>query len=190
MSVSPSDDPSHHEPQRLEADAAHDALASPLNTALQRMYGDGIHGPVVKNYARLLEQVVKGATGIIEDDSIYPVGEVDTLDQLQENESYRTLGFRSLGQLAVIRLNGGLGSSMGLSRAKSLLPIRGALSNRNSRAPSSSRKALPIRSELRQPRRHGKPGHLWISGTQSLSISHGDLQTNRSRHKGWAPRSR
>jgi hypothetical protein len=33
------------------------------------MYGDGIHGPVVKNYARLLEQVVKGATGIIEEDS-------------------------------------------------------------------------------------------------------------------------
>jgi UTP--glucose-1-phosphate uridylyltransferase len=91
------------------------------------MYEDGMPEAVVKNYARLFEQVIQGDTGIIEEASIEPVGALDTLEQIQGAEIYRTVGLRALGQLAVIRLNGGLGSSMGMPNAKSLLPIRGAL---------------------------------------------------------------
>jgi UTP--glucose-1-phosphate uridylyltransferase len=91
------------------------------------MRADGASAAVVRNYQRLLEQVLKGATGIIHDDVIEPVGDIDTLHHIRENETYRTVGMKALGQLAVIRLNGGLGSSMGMPNAKSLLPIRGNL---------------------------------------------------------------
>src|SRR5262249_48390388 len=40
---------------------------------------------------------------------------------------YRDAGVAALGRAVVIKLNGGLGTTMGLTRAKSLLPVKGDL---------------------------------------------------------------
>lgn len=127
MSTGPSENRAHPVSSSPAAHGTTDALVSPLEAALKRMYADGLPHPVVKNYARLFEQVVKGDTGIITEDSLDPIGTIDTLEDIQGDEIYRAIGLRSVGQLAVIRLNGGLGSSMGMPNAKSLLPIRGNL---------------------------------------------------------------
>jgi UTP--glucose-1-phosphate uridylyltransferase len=82
---------------------------------------------VIENYKRLLDQVLKGETGIIQEDAIESIGDVDTLEAIRANDHYLTIGQAALAELAVIRLNGGLGSSMGMPNAKSLLPIRGNL---------------------------------------------------------------
>lgn len=73
-------------------------------------------------YRRLIE----GETGLIEERSIRPV---DTLPDLETLDSqYREIGQSVLDQAVMLKLNGGLGTSMGLQKAKSLLPVKSGLS--------------------------------------------------------------
>jgi UTP--glucose-1-phosphate uridylyltransferase len=82
---------------------------------------------VITNYLNLLQKVLNGDTGIIHENEIEPVEAIDTLQSIGAQPNLSSLGEQALGQLAVIRLNGGLGSSMGMPTAKSLLPVRGTL---------------------------------------------------------------
>ncbi len=98
------------------------AHASALNQAQAKMRDAGLPGPVIENFTRLHAQVAAGKTGIIEEHQIAPVGQIPKLEQLA---GYQQAGLEALDKLVVIRLNGGLGTTMGLSSAKSLLPVRG-----------------------------------------------------------------
>src|SRR3712207_377490 len=55
-----------------------------------------------------------------------PEDRIDPLDMeaLADVEVSEDAGSRALGATVVIKLNGGLGTSMGMDRAKSLLPVR------------------------------------------------------------------
>jgi len=65
--------------------------------------------------------LVRGETGQLAESTITPVASVPTRESC---EAYADAGRQALGELAVIRLNGGLGTSMGLYRAKSGLVAR------------------------------------------------------------------
>jgi len=95
--------------------------------ARKRMEDARLPAVVINNFERLLKKVVEGDTGIIPEDSIESAGAVDSLASIKGNATFTRLGTAALNQLAVVRLNGGLGTSMGLSGAKSLLPVRGGL---------------------------------------------------------------
>ncbi|SFC31878.1 UTP--glucose-1-phosphate uridylyltransferase [Nocardioides terrae] len=73
------------------------------------------------HYYRLLEH---GETGMIPEASIEPVDMPALADVQVADED----GVAALRQTAVIKLNGGLGTSMGMDRAKSLLCVRKGLS--------------------------------------------------------------
>jgi UTP--glucose-1-phosphate uridylyltransferase len=94
---------------------------TPISQAQAKMRHAGLPQPVIENFTRLHAQVAAGSTGVIEERQIAPVGELTKLEQLAE---YRRAGLEALNSLVVIRLNGGLGTTMGLSSAKSLLPVR------------------------------------------------------------------
>lgn len=68
-------------------------------------------------------QVMQGAQGKISEEDISPLseGEVPSYDSL---EAYAEAGREALKNTVVIKLNGGLGTSMGLERAKSLIPVK------------------------------------------------------------------
>ncbi|MEW5306477.1 MAG: hypothetical protein WDW36_008939 [Sanguina aurantia] len=71
-----------------------------------------------KNY----DQLASGVTGLVSDADIDAVTELPTLESLampQEGELQALLS-----QTAVLKLNGGLGTSMGLEKAKSLLVVK------------------------------------------------------------------
>lgn len=72
------------------------------------------------HYYRLLEH---GETGMIPESTIDPV-DMDRLDDVTVSEED---GAAALRGTAVIKLNGGLGTSMGMDRAKSLLCVRKGL---------------------------------------------------------------
>ena len=59
------------------------------------------------------------------EDSIEPVGDLPALDDLPHDEEAE---HEALRKAIVLRLNGGLGTSMGLSQAKSLLEAKDGLS--------------------------------------------------------------
>ncbi len=71
-----------------------------------------------EHHFRLLGQ---GETGLLGEQDIQPVTDVPDAAALA---GYRQAGEAALGQCAVVKLNGGLGTSMGLNSAKALLPAR------------------------------------------------------------------
>jgi UTP--glucose-1-phosphate uridylyltransferase len=73
---------------------------------------------VFSHYYRELEA---GVTGLIPEESIEPLVDPDRLDGVDVSPEQAREAF---AQTAVIKLNGGLGTSMGMDRAKSLLPVR------------------------------------------------------------------
>jgi len=73
------------------------------------------------HYYRLLEH---GETGMIPEDSIEPLDSESLNDVRIDDET----GSAALRTTAVIKLNGGLGTSMGMERAKSLLCVRQGMS--------------------------------------------------------------
>jgi UTP--glucose-1-phosphate uridylyltransferase len=69
-----------------------------------------------------------GETGKIPWDEVAPPQSEDLVDlEALEGEDLRRCGEASLGQVVWIVLNGGLGTSMKMDRAKSLLPVKGRL---------------------------------------------------------------
>jgi UTP--glucose-1-phosphate uridylyltransferase len=93
---------------------------------VSRMRERGLPEVFIDIFAHYYEQLLQGRTGLIPESEILPVAglaDADTLpDRLVE------VGERALARTAVVKLNGGLGTSMGLERAKSLLKVKQGLS--------------------------------------------------------------
>src|SRR4051794_6672057 len=87
-----------------------------------RMEEAGIKGAAIKAFESSYRKLAEGQTGLIPESEIEPVSDLPRLDQIDvpENESL-------LKQTVVVKLNGGLGTSMGLEGAKSLLPVKNGL---------------------------------------------------------------
>lgn len=99
-----------------------------LERAAQKMRQDNLPISVIKNFERLFNNVLDGKTGIITEDEIEPVTDIDCFSAVTACADTVGEGDRLLSQLVVIRLNGGLGTTMGLERAKSLLHVKNGLS--------------------------------------------------------------
>lgn len=82
---------------------------------------------VINTFSHYYEKVVTGDTGMICDRDIEPVAPADipTFDQLHD---YADIGRQFYRSAVRITLNGGLGTSMGLTGAKSLLTVKGGKS--------------------------------------------------------------
>lgn len=102
----------------------HNKLNEAENACVERLRAIGAAEPVITNFLRLHQLVSSGTTGIINDNEIEPVGEIPNLVTLQYDKNVQESGLNALPQLVVCKLNGGLGTSMGLRQAKSLLHVR------------------------------------------------------------------
>jgi UTP--glucose-1-phosphate uridylyltransferase len=80
----------------------------------------------IKTFAHYYEQLVAGQTGLIPEAEIEPVTDLPAMEALPERLA--AVGEVALAKTAVIKLNGGLGTSMGLEQAKALLPVKQGLS--------------------------------------------------------------
>lgn len=78
----------------------------------------------IELFLKQYESLSNGERGFIYEKDLEPVpyGSIPTLDSLQK---YKNKGDKLLNQCAIIKLNGGLGTSMGLSGPKSFLPVKG-----------------------------------------------------------------
>lgn len=76
----------------------------------------------IKSFERNYQSLVNEETGMISEDSISPVTDLTDLNSLSSSSEFDP---DLLAKTVVIKLNGGLGTSMGLQKAKSLLPVKG-----------------------------------------------------------------
>ena len=90
---------------------------------VEKMRSENLPEIVIDTFAYYYRQVVEGATGLISDRRLQPVtpGDIADTDAL---DSFGDAGRRCLPQSVQIILNGGLGTSMGLTGPKSLLTVR------------------------------------------------------------------
>lgn len=82
----------------------------------------GISQAAIEVFSAYYDQLEAGATGLIREAEIEPLLQVDALEAWAGQQAGVDPG--PLGQTVMIKLNGGLGTSMGMDRAKSLLPVR------------------------------------------------------------------
>ena len=78
---------------------------------------------VIDTFRHYYSLLVRGETGLVTKADIDPVGEGEITDA-EKLSGLTEAGRAALEKLAVIKLNGGLGTSMGLSRTKSLLKVK------------------------------------------------------------------
>lgn len=99
--------------------------AAGLRHATERMRRAGLPDLAVEVFARYYAQLEEGRTGLIPEDTIDPVLDVTDIAEVEVSPEQRR---EALARTVLIKLNGGLGTSMGMDRAKSLLPVRDGLS--------------------------------------------------------------
>jgi len=87
-----------------------------------RMEKEGIKPAAIRAFQSSYTKLVQGQTGLIPEAKIEPVVDLPSLEQIPTKEEQSLLN-----QTVVIKLNGGLGTSMGLAGAKSLLEVKNGL---------------------------------------------------------------
>ena len=90
-----------------------------------KMRGEGLPDLAIRAFEQSFEALSSGATGLIAESDISPL---HTLQSLDEIKGHSDSGQQVIGRTVVLKLNGGLGTSMGMTRAKSLLPAKDGMS--------------------------------------------------------------
>lgn len=98
--------------------------AQGLAHAVERMEAAGLPRLAIDVFTDYYRQLEGGSTGLISENSITPIEEVEALEDVSFSVEEQA---EALSKTVFIRLNGGLGTSMGMDRAKSLLPVRDGL---------------------------------------------------------------
>jgi UTP--glucose-1-phosphate uridylyltransferase len=91
-----------------------------LKASVEKMRREGLPDAAIDTFRHYYEQLAEGATGMLPESEIEPVEDVQELDALPDAEA-------PLDQAVVIKLNGGLGTSMGMTHAKSLIEAKDGL---------------------------------------------------------------
>jgi UTP--glucose-1-phosphate uridylyltransferase len=92
-----------------------------LRAARDKMQGAGVEQTAIDVFSHYYRQLETGATGVIREDSISPLPDPPSLAELAVPDDQAR---EALSRTVILKLNGGLGTSMGMDRAKSLLPVR------------------------------------------------------------------
>jgi UTP--glucose-1-phosphate uridylyltransferase len=92
-----------------------------LEACVEKMEREGVPRAAIDTFKHYYEQLREGETGMLPEADIEPVDEVQDLEDLPEADA-------PLDQVIVLKLNGGLGTSMGMTRAKSLIEAKDGLS--------------------------------------------------------------
>src|SRR3954466_3560377 len=95
-----------------------------LNRARDKMVAAGVDEVAIETFAHYYRLLEHGETGMIPESTIEPV-DMESLADVEVSDEDAAAAIRGT---AVIKLNGGLGTSMGMDRAKSLLCVRRGLS--------------------------------------------------------------
>ncbi|MFN8174224.1 MAG: UTP--glucose-1-phosphate uridylyltransferase [Solirubrobacteraceae bacterium] len=99
--------------------------AEGLRASEDKMRAAGVAGPAIAAFARYYRRLAAGESGMLPERGIEPVEELPDAESLPEPSAAEAAAV--LDRAVAVRLNGGLGTSMGMTRAKSLLPVKDGL---------------------------------------------------------------
>jgi UTP--glucose-1-phosphate uridylyltransferase len=96
-----------------------------LRAAVDLMRADGATPTAIATFANYYRIVEAGGSGFIAEADIEPITTLPTIDDIEVSDD---VAAAAIAATVTIRLNGGLATSMGLDRAKSLLEVKPAVS--------------------------------------------------------------
>lgn len=88
-----------------------------------KMRRAGMGDAPIRAFRHSFEMLASGKSGLLPESSIQPVTSLPRFEDIPK----KTHGGDLLSQALIVKLNGGLGTGMGLEKAKSLLPIKDGL---------------------------------------------------------------
>src|SRR5688572_8517350 len=83
------------------------------------MRREGLGDAAVANFEHYYVRLREGDAGVLPEDELHPVEEIPSFTDLEDADAGE-----ALDRTVVLKLNGGLGTSMGMTKAKSLLEVR------------------------------------------------------------------
>jgi UTP--glucose-1-phosphate uridylyltransferase len=90
-----------------------------LRAAKEKMQAEGVPEAAIATFEHYYEQLVAGESGMLPDDDLEQLEDIPEADDLPDEADTA-----ALDRTVVIKLNGGLGTSMGMEKAKSLLDVK------------------------------------------------------------------
>jgi UTP--glucose-1-phosphate uridylyltransferase len=98
--------------------------AEGVEKSVEKMRADGVADLAIRTFEHYYEQLAEGEQGMLPESEIEPVEEVQDAEELPDGGDAARA---ALDRTVVLKLNGGLGTSMGMTRAKSLLEVKDGL---------------------------------------------------------------
>lgn len=108
----------------------------------EKMKAAGLSDVVIDNFAHYYRKLRAGETGLIHEGEIEPVESLADAESLPA--SFEEAAGEALSQTVLIKLNGGLGTSMGLEGPKSLLIVKEGLTFLDIAARQAERAGIPL----------------------------------------------
>ncbi|HEY2522495.1 MAG TPA: UTP--glucose-1-phosphate uridylyltransferase [Streptosporangiaceae bacterium] len=96
-----------------------------VDAVLAKAEAGGVHGAELATLRRRLHQLSEQQSGLLPGEDLEPLADLPSLDELPEPSADRAR--EVLDQVVIVKLNGGLGTSMGLSGAKSLIEVKAGM---------------------------------------------------------------
>lgn len=100
-----------------------DSFSKSITPFIQRMREEHLPEIVIDNFIFYYRKLWKGETGMVPENLITPVQSLDNAENLSQD--MEKTGENMIPKTVIIKLNGGLGTSMGMKTAKSLLTVKG-----------------------------------------------------------------
>lgn len=91
-----------------------------------KMRAEGLPSIVIETFNHYYKKLLEGETGFIKESDIYPVEALPDMESF--NADVADTGRAAISKTVLIKLNGGLGTSMGLAKPKSLIKVKQKLS--------------------------------------------------------------
>jgi len=95
------------------------AVFSPIK---DKMLAHGQNPAIIAAFERCFSSLESAGSNLLPESTIEAVSAIDNWNAIKQD--YAAADSELLGACVIIKLNGGLGTSMGLTKAKSLLPVR------------------------------------------------------------------
>jgi UTP--glucose-1-phosphate uridylyltransferase len=89
-----------------------------VSAATDKMRREGLPEIAIDTFAHYEERLRSGEQGLLPEAELEPLTELPSLDSLPESDA------SALDRVVVLKLNGGLGTSMGMTEAKSLVEVK------------------------------------------------------------------
>src|SRR4051794_34462016 len=101
------------------------SLADRFAPFAARMRARGLSDTAIRTFEHYYGELSSGQTGLIAEREIEPIGELPDTETFDAR--YVAGGRAALPKAVLLKLNGGLATTMGLTGPKALLPVKGGL---------------------------------------------------------------